>query len=79
MLTGALRAVLEPLVEACRLSAKLPPRNLHRTVAAILWRHVAQHPGGAWAVVEGGADLHPLVAPRRLGASTQTIADCVHS
>jgi transposase len=32
-------AVLEPLVEACRPHAKVPPSNLRRTVLAIIWRH----------------------------------------
>ncbi len=32
-------AVLEPLVEACRSHAKVPPSNLRRTVSAIIWRH----------------------------------------
>lgn len=38
MLTDAQWAVLGPLVEACRPPAKVPPRNLRRTVGAILWR-----------------------------------------
>ncbi|WP_343898275.1 IS5 family transposase [Craurococcus roseus] len=32
-------AVLEPLVEACRPRAKVPPSNLRRTTSAIFWRH----------------------------------------
>jgi transposase len=39
MLTDARWAVLEPLVEACRPPAKVPPSNLRRTIGAILWRH----------------------------------------
>jgi transposase len=31
--------VLEPLVEACRPPAKVPPQHLRRTICAILWRH----------------------------------------
>ena len=38
-LTDEQWAVLEPLVEACRPPAKVPPSNLQRTVSAILWRH----------------------------------------
>jgi transposase len=38
MLTDAQWAELEPLVEACRPHAKVPPSNLRRTVSAILWR-----------------------------------------
>jgi transposase len=39
MLTDEQWAVLEPLVEACRPRAKVPPSNLRRTISAILWRH----------------------------------------
>jgi transposase len=39
MLTDEQRAVLEPLVNACRPRAKVPPSNLRRTVSAIFWRH----------------------------------------
>src|SRR5215213_9946548 len=38
MLTDTQWAMLEPLVESCRPHAKVPPANLRRTVAAILWR-----------------------------------------
>ena len=31
-------AALEPLIEACRPRAKVPPSNLRRTVEAIVWR-----------------------------------------
>ena len=39
MLTDEQWAVLEPLVEACRPAAKVPPSHLRRTISAILWRH----------------------------------------
>ena len=39
MLTDAQWTLLEPLVEAVRPHAKVPPRHLRRTVGAILWRH----------------------------------------
>ena len=39
MLTDAQWAMLEPLIEACRPKGKTPPRDLRRTMAAILWRH----------------------------------------
>ena len=39
MVTDAQWAVLEPLVEAVRPHAKVPPGHLRRTVGAILWRH----------------------------------------
>ena len=39
MLTDEQWAVLEPMVEACRPPAKVPARNLRRTISAILWRH----------------------------------------
>lgn len=38
MLSDAQWAELEPLVEACRPHAKVPPSDLRRTVEAILWR-----------------------------------------
>ncbi len=38
MLSDAQWAVLEPLVEACRPPAKVPPSDLRRTVEAIIWR-----------------------------------------
>ena len=40
--------VLEPLVEACRPPAKVPPSNLRRTVSAILWRH---QNGAKWRAI----------------------------
>ena len=39
MITDAQWAALEPLIEACRPHAKVPPTNLRRTISAILWRH----------------------------------------
>ena len=39
MLTDAQWAMLEPLIEACRPKGKTPPRDLRRTMSAILWRH----------------------------------------
>jgi transposase len=39
VLTDEQWAVLEPLVEACRPPAKVPPSNLRRTISAIFWRH----------------------------------------
>lgn len=48
MLTDERWAVLEPLIEACRPSAKVPPRHLRRTIEAILWRH---ENGAKWRAV----------------------------
>jgi transposase len=39
MLTDVQWAMLEPLIEACRPHAKVPPQHLRRTISAILWRH----------------------------------------
>ena len=47
-------AVLEPLVEACRPHAKVPPRHLRRTIGAILWRHAN---GAKWRAIP--AELGP--------------------
>ena len=38
VLTDAHWATPEPLVEACRPHAEVPPSDLRRTVEAILWR-----------------------------------------
>ena len=39
MLTDTQWAMLEPLIEACRLRGKTAPQDLRRTMSAILWRH----------------------------------------
>lgn len=39
MLTDAQWARLAPLIEICRPKGKTPPRDLRRTLSAILWRH----------------------------------------
>jgi transposase len=54
MLTDAQWSVLEPLVEACRPQAKVPPSNLRRTMSAILWRHSN---GAKWRAIP--AELGP--------------------
>jgi transposase len=54
VLTDEWWAVLEPLVEACRPAAKVPPRHLRRTISAILWRH---ENGAKWRAVP--AELGP--------------------
>ena len=48
VLTDEQWAVLEPLLEACRPPAKVPPRHLRRTVSAILWRHAN---GAKWRAI----------------------------
>ncbi len=54
VLTDAQWAVLEPLVEACRPHAKVPPSQLRRTVEAILWRCTN---GAKWRAIP--AELGP--------------------
>jgi transposase len=39
MLTDAQWTVLGPLIEVCRPKGKTAPRDLRRTISAILWRH----------------------------------------
>jgi transposase len=39
MLTDKQRAMLEPLIEACRPKGKTPPQDLRRTLSAIFWQH----------------------------------------
>ena len=51
MLTDEQWAVLEPLVEACRPHAKVPPSNLRRTISAIIWRHTN---GAKWRAIPDG-------------------------
>ena len=48
MLTVAQWMLLEPLVEACRPHAKGAPRQLRRTIGAILWRH---DNGAKWRIL----------------------------
>ncbi len=48
MLTDAQWAVLEPLIEAVRPEAKVPPQHLRRTISAIVWRH---DNGAKWRAV----------------------------
>src|SRR3954454_6609541 len=54
MLSDAQWTRLEPLIEACRPKGKTPPRDLRRTLSAILWRH---QNGAKWRAVP--ADLGP--------------------
>ena len=43
--------VLEPLVEACRAHAKVPPQHLRPSMGAILWRH---DKGAKWRALRAG-------------------------
>jgi transposase len=54
MLTDKRWMELEPLIEACRPHAKVPPRHVRRTVAAIIWRH---ENGAKWRAIP--AELGP--------------------
>ena len=54
MLTDAQWAQLEPLIEACRPKGKTAPRDLRRTLSAIVWRH---QNGAKWRSVP--AELGP--------------------
>lgn len=38
MLSDEAWAVLEPMIEACRPKGKVRPRDLRRTIEAIVWR-----------------------------------------
>src|SRR4051812_4326538 len=49
-----------------------PPHHRGDHLAAREWREMAQHPAPSGAVVDGGADLHPLEPPWRMGASVGT-------
>src|SRR3954454_2770420 len=54
MLTNAQWMRLEPLIEACRPRGKSPPKDLRRTISAIVWRH---QNGAKWRAIP--ADLGP--------------------
>lgn len=48
VLTDEQWAALEPLVEACRPKGKTSPRDLRRTIEAIIWRH---QNGARWRAI----------------------------
>ena len=54
MLTDGAWMDLEPLIEACRPKGKTAPKDLRRTLSAIVWRH---QNGAKWRGVP--ADLGP--------------------
>ena len=54
MLADAHWMRLEPLIETCRPKGKTPPRDLRRTISAILWRH---QNGAKWRAIP--AELGP--------------------
>ena len=54
MLSDAHWMSLEPLVEACRPKGKAQPKDLRRTISAIVWRH---ENGAKWRAIP--ADLGP--------------------
>src|SRR3954454_2371776 len=54
MLSDAHWMSLEPLVEACRPKGKTQPKDLRRTLSAIVWRHET---GAKWRAIP--ADLGP--------------------
>ena len=73
MLRDAQWNVLEPLLEQCRPRGKTPPKDLRRTIEAILWRHGN---GAKWRSVptelgpwwRAARDLYPLGSAGCLGA-----------
>lgn len=48
MLSDAQWADLEQLIEECRPKGKTPPKELRRTISAVLWRH---QDGAKWWVI----------------------------
>jgi len=54
MLADTQWAELEPLIEACRPKGKTQPKDLRRTISAILWRH---QNGAKWRAIP--AELGP--------------------
>ena len=65
--TDAAWAVWEPLIEGVRPRGKTPPKDLRRTISAIVWRH---QNGAKWRSIP--AELGPwwLAAQLFIGAST---------
>src|SRR3954469_24991569 len=68
VLTDERWAALAPLLEACRPEGKTPPRDLRRTVEAIVWRHAngAKWRAGPGAPGAGGGGAPPFVPLGRL-------------
>src|ERR687883_1745863 len=54
MLTDGAWMDLEPLIEACRPKGKTAPKDLRRTISAIIWRH---QNGAKWRAIP--AELGP--------------------
>ena len=54
MLTDGAWMDLEPLIEACRPKGKTAPKDLRRTLSAIVWRH---QNGAKWRAIP--AELGP--------------------
>src|SRR3954453_10518549 len=54
MLTDGAWRDLEPLIEACRPKGKTAPKDLRRTLSAIVWRHAN---GAKWRAIP--AELGP--------------------
>src|SRR5215212_4840385 len=54
MLTDGAWMDLEPLIEACRPKGKTAPKDLRRTISAIVWRH---QNGAKWRAIP--AELGP--------------------
>jgi len=54
VLTDAIWAVWEPLIEAVKPRGKTPPKELRRSLAAIIWRH---QNGAKWRSIP--AELGP--------------------
>ena len=54
MLADAQWTKLEPLIEACRPKGKTAPKDLRRTISAIVWRH---ENGAKWRAIP--AELGP--------------------
>ena len=61
MLSDAQWGELEPLIEACRPKAKTPPKELRRTITAILLRH---QNGAKWRAIP--EELGPWWQPAQI-------------
>jgi len=69
MLTDGAWVDLEPLIEAGRPKGKTAPKDLRRTISAILWRH---QNGAKWRAIP--AELGPWSVPLRPSSAGPTWA-----
>ncbi|PWC26543.1 hypothetical protein CR165_22565 [Pseudoroseomonas aestuarii] len=63
--TDATWAICEPLIGEAKPHGKTPPKDLRRTISAILWRH---QNGAKWRSIPDDRLTHDKVEPQQVGA-----------